>query len=245
MKNILVPVDFEGYSTYLLLGQAYEIAKKFDSKIWLKNKYSETSYGTIDSYKYFVQLGVDCVKKHGLLGYIMPDSYLEKEYFKDLRIYVTNQFENIKNIKLGDDIFEDVVLPTAIIILANKAKTITQFEFLDISMKEISEKKTTLFESQQFTISQPEYEKTFVSIDSIIKSNNTIPLIEIYDQVMGVKVYQIGKGNPKQTNFEIENNTFISSYLDSRFNFPFVPSRKFSRYFKVSSLMAASLYFSS
>lgn len=35
MKNILVPVDFEGYSTYLLLGQAYEIAKKFDSKIWL------------------------------------------------------------------------------------------------------------------------------------------------------------------------------------------------------------------
>ena len=35
MKNILVPVDFEGYSTYLLLGQAYELAKKFDSKIWL------------------------------------------------------------------------------------------------------------------------------------------------------------------------------------------------------------------
>lgn len=202
---------------------------KLDSKDWLKNKFSETSFGTIDSYKYFVQLGIDCLKNHGVISYIMPDSYLEKEYFKDLRIYVTNNFENIKNIKLGDDIFEEVVLPTAIIILHNKDNKDSKFEFLDISMKGISDKKTTLFEKNQFIITEPEFENTFISINSILKSDNTIPLIQAYDQVMGVKVYQVGKGNPKQTNYEIENNVFISNNLDSKFNYPFV-SQGISRY---------------
>lgn len=35
MKNILVPVDFEGNATFLLLGKAYELAQKFEAKIWL------------------------------------------------------------------------------------------------------------------------------------------------------------------------------------------------------------------
>ena len=35
MKNILVPIDFEGPASYLLLGEAYKIAEKFNSKVWL------------------------------------------------------------------------------------------------------------------------------------------------------------------------------------------------------------------
>ena len=202
---------------------------KLDSKDWLKAKFAETSFGTIDSYKYFVQLGVNCVSPKGVLGYIMPDSYLEKEYFKDLRVYVTNHFRIIKNIKLGDDIFEEVVLPTAIIILHDKGSTASSFEFLDVSMKLISEKKRALYELNQFILSVPEIETTFISINSIIKSDNTIPLIEVYDQVMGVKVYQVGKGTPKQTTYELDNDIFISKKNDLQFNFPFV-SQGIGRY---------------
>jgi nucleotide-binding universal stress UspA family protein len=35
MKNILVPVDFEGATTFLLLAEAYKMAKQFNAKIWL------------------------------------------------------------------------------------------------------------------------------------------------------------------------------------------------------------------
>lgn len=35
MKNILVPIDFEGAASYLLLGEAYKYAEKFGAKIWL------------------------------------------------------------------------------------------------------------------------------------------------------------------------------------------------------------------
>ena len=202
---------------------------KLDSKDWLKIKYSETSFGNIDSYKYFVQLGIACVKNNGALSYIMPDSYLEKEYFKDLRIFVCNNFEKIRNLKLGDDIFEEVNLPTAIIILHNKGKAAEIFEYSDLSSNSKQETKQLLFDSPKFNNLLPEVEKTFIVIESIIKSKNTKPLIEVYDQVMGVKVYQVGKGIPKQTNYEIENNIFISNIQDNHFSYHFV-SQGINRY---------------
>ncbi|MGO2359257.1 Eco57I restriction-modification methylase domain-containing protein, partial [Mesonia sp.] len=79
-----------------------------EGKDWLKIKFKETSFGNIDSYKYFVQLGAELLTLNGSLGYIMPDSYLEKEYFKDLRNFTSSNFLKITNIKLGDDVFDDV-----------------------------------------------------------------------------------------------------------------------------------------
>jgi hypothetical protein len=195
---------------------------KLDGKNWLKIKFSETSFGTIDSYKYFVQLGIQCIRKQGVLGYIMPDSYLEKEYFKDLRILVSNTFEKIKNLKLGDGVFDDVNLPTAIIILKNKGVKCDEFQFGDLSSIAIQDKKQQIFNESVIRGDRPDFEKTFVVQESIIKTNNTKALIDVYDQVMGVKVYQIGKGFPKQTELELKNNSFISHKQDSIFNYPFV-----------------------
>lgn len=200
-----------------------------EARDWLKQKYPETSFGNIDSYKYFVQLGVLSVKKNGSLGYIIPDSYLEKEYFKDLRLLVTREFGKIRNLKLGDDIFEEVNLPTAILLLSNKCQEKKSFEYSDLSSKSNLTKKQLLFENPKFYNEVPDVEKTFIVIDSILNLKGTKPLIDLYDQVMGVKVYQIGKGIPRQTNFEIENNVFISKNQDDHFSYPFI-SQGINRY---------------
>lgn len=202
---------------------------ELNNKEWLKINYKETSFGNIDSYKYFVQLGSRLTKNNGSLSFIMPDSYLEKEYFKDLRLYVKSNFEEIINTKLGDDIFDDVNLPTSIIILNQKGKTAVNFFYQDISGITKINKPTYLINNQKFITATPDIEKTFVVIESIIKTKNTIPLIEVYDQVMGVKVYQKGKGNPKQTSYEIDNNVFISNNLNDTFNYPFI-SQGINRY---------------
>jgi len=195
---------------------------ELNRKDWLKLRYKETSFGNIDSYKYFVQLGTELVVNKGTLGYIMPDSYLEKEYFKDLRIFASNQYKDITNIKMGDNVFEDVNLPTSIIILNKKGQKATQYQFLDLSNTSKINKPNSLVDNSKFILDIPEVENTFISINSIIKTKNTIPLIEVYDQVMGVKTYQKGKGNPKQSNFEKENDVFISNNLDDKFNYPYI-----------------------
>jgi hypothetical protein len=195
---------------------------KLEGKNWLKNKFPETSFGTIDSYKYFVQLGIRCMRKHSVLGYIMPDSYLEKEYFKDLRIFMSNTFKKIKNLKLGDGVFDDVNLPTAIVILKDKGVQCEQFEFGDLSNLTIDRKKQQIFNEGGMSVLMPDFQRTFVVQESIIKSKNTKDLIEVYDQVMGVKVYQVGKGFPKQTELEFKNNIFISNKQDAKFSYPFI-----------------------
>jgi type I restriction-modification system DNA methylase subunit len=202
---------------------------ELSNKEWLKNKYSETSFGNIDSYKYFIQLGVDITKNNGALSYIMPDSYIEKEYFKDVRIFVSNSFKNIYNIKLGDDVFEEVNLPTAIIILQEKYKTDSNFHYLDLSNISPIEKSFKLFNKNYYLTEKPNFQESFTIIKSIIKTKDTFPLIDVYSQVMGVKVYQIGKGKPKQTNYEIENNSFVSNISTEEFNYKYI-SQGIKRY---------------
>ncbi|WP_299097938.1 N-6 DNA methylase [uncultured Winogradskyella sp.] len=199
-------------------------------KEWLKIKFKASSFGNIDSYKYFVQLGSEILKTKGTLSYIMPDSYLEKEYFKDIRLFTSKLFETITNIKMGDDVFDEVNLPTAIIVLEEKGKHASKFRFQDLSKINKIHKSDFLFNETKFIIDQPVVEKTFVVQNSIIKRINTIPLIEVYYQVMGVKVYQKGKGKPKQTSVEKENNVFVSKENTDYFDFPYV-SQGIGRYY--------------
>ncbi len=201
---------------------------KLNNNEWLKNRYKETSFGNIDSYKYFVHKTIEVVHKNSLVGLIIPDSYLEKEYFKDLRTLVVEHFNEITNIKMGDGVFEDVNLPTSIILLKNTSVINGKhFSFCDIS---IFKDKEIKLNSTKFIFGIPEYINTFVIKNNIIKDNNTIQLEEIYDQVMGVKVYQQGKGKPKQTEYEKNNDVFVSDQPFEICNYPFI-SQGIERYY--------------
>jgi len=199
-------------------------------KDWLKKNYKETAFGTIDSYKFFVQRGTYLVKTQGVLSFIIPDSYLEKEYFKDLREFVSTNFEAVRNIKLGDNIFDEVNLPTAIIRLKNKGFATESFSFLDISAWQTERKHTMQLKAEVFNCTVPNFIESFIVKNSIINTKNTKRLIDLYEQVMGVKVYQQGKGKPKQTTIQKENNVFISNVKSKTFPYPFV-SQGIYRYF--------------
>lgn len=189
-----------------------------EQKVWLKNKYKETSFGTIDSYKYFLQKITEIICSKALVGFIIPDSYLEKEYFLDLRKIIVKIFYKITNIKLGENVFEDVTLPTSIIFLENEIIKEKIFRFGDISFENNKDKK---LETISFINDIPDFINTFVIKNSIIKNENNIILDNIYAQVMGVKVYQKGKGKPKQTDYELINNVFVSKipFLENNYNF--------------------------
>src|SRR5690606_12720297 len=114
------------------------------------------------------------------------------------------------------------------IIQLQKGNNETRFYYSDIS----STQRDTLahqLSNIRYITDKPEFEKSFAINSSIIKITNSKPLIELYEQVMGVKVYQKGKGKPKQTSYEIENNVFISNQQLSDTYKPFV-SQGIKRY---------------
>jgi len=58
---------------------------KLDNIVFYKKIFPETSIGNIDSYKYFIDKGLQLRNISGCLCYITSDSYLEKEYCLDVR----------------------------------------------------------------------------------------------------------------------------------------------------------------
>ncbi|MBR9832917.1 type II restriction endonuclease [bacterium] len=217
--------DFVGFD--VVIGNP-PYGAEIEQREFYKSKYEEVSYGQIDTYKFFIQRGLELLRFNYWFSYITSDSYLEKEYFKDVRKYATNHSKHIMNIKLGDDVFEEVNLPTAIIQL-QKGEDQKQFKYADLSSYDRSNLQHC-FEKIEFDLSEPQAESKFTVATSIIKDTNTKPLIELYDQVMGVKVYQKGKGKPKQTSYEKENDVFIANEAFNEYYLPFV-SQGIKRYF--------------
>ncbi len=184
-----------------------------EDKSVLKNAYPRTSFGNIDSYKYFIDRGISLRSSTGSLCYITSDSYLEKDYFEDLRKLLLEASSSLINIHLGDNIFEKVSLPTCIIQSLRQKGDGCRVYFADLSIFESSQ-KLQLLESHDFSLVRIDpllnNSLLFVARRGIVNDQAFDTLISCYDQVMGVKVYQVGKGKPKQTSREINNDVFIS-----------------------------------
>jgi len=181
-----------------------------------KRLFPKTSNGQIDTYKYFFDKGICLLNLKGVLNYITSDSYIEKSYFYDLRTLITSKNLDVFNIKLGDNVFDDVNLPTAIVFI--KYNDQKQLAYSDVSaynkeakINNISTNKRELFYSTNFTDKK-----------SLFNNLNSKKLIELYDQVMGVKVYQVGKGKPMQTTYEFEQNQFVAKNKIDNLWLPFI-----------------------
>jgi type I restriction-modification system DNA methylase subunit len=228
------PQVFEKGGFDVVIGNPpYGAALTQTHKDYLKKKYAQTSFGQIDTYKYFIECGTFLLKSDGCLSFIMPDSYLEKEYFKDLRMFITSSYESVSNIKLGDNVFSEVNLPTAILIVK---KWGNHYQFKDLSsIKDTTQKIDALNETNNFNLENLSDPSVGFSVKKgAVEFRDCIPMIEIFDQVMGVKLYQVGKGKPKQTSLEVETNAFISKNQNEMFKYPFV-SQGIQRYFYESA----------
>ena len=205
----------------------------------LKEKYSNTRYGEAETYKYFVSKGLDLVRTDGVLSYIMSNSYLQKDNFKDLRKLIVSASSSVVNINLGDNVFEDVNLPTSIFITHKKTTENSQVGFADLS-NQTSNWFITNFKIHWLDQLDDKYR--FIANNEIFSRKDTIALNEIYDQVMGVKVYQIGKGKPKQTDREKKEDVFVSTekkndsymkFIDQGIKkYRYIDNRKYIKYGK-------------
>ena len=184
---------------------------KLENKKAYKKLFPRTSFGNIDSYKYFIDKGISFTKKKGITCFITSDSFLEKEYFIDVRKLMMDECSIIYNIKLGDDVFENVNLPTAVFFaVINNSICETVIKTSDVSAYSIVNKIASINENIQVVDVLNDANLRFLKGQNKKLKQVSHKLIDVYDQIMGVKVYQVGKGKPKQTSFEINTNCFIS-----------------------------------
>ena len=168
---------------------------------YFETNFPKTTKGYKDIYKIFYNQGLEkLTKQQGILTYITPNTFLLQPRYKDLRQFFLDS-KIISILNLGENVFDEVTVPTAIIFVKNENNSAT-LRFADISKG--SKYSGTISSIEFIEISQSIFKETPSNIftDSIrLKVENEEQLVNILDfkdagiNYQRVKVGLSEKGN--------------------------------------------------
>jgi len=90
-----------------------------DDLQFFAEKYPNSTKEKKDIYKVFIEKSISLLNSNGVLGFIIPNSFLYQPSYEDVKNLI-NQYNNLV-INLGEKIFKNVTVPCCILIL-NKQK---------------------------------------------------------------------------------------------------------------------------
>lgn len=163
----------------------------------------KTAQYQINTFGLFIERGIYLLKINGLLGFIIPNYWLSTKYDGMLREFVfkTNHVTEIVNVY---KVFESAVVDTLIINISktNEVTKQTKVRSIDRNISKINDRLLALAKEEW------SYNKTvIIKNDSEIKIsfkdevllNGTKEIGDFFELKFGVKLYEVGKGVPKQT----------------------------------------------
>lgn len=187
-----------------------------EEKEYFYSKFETVEY-QLDTYTLFMEKAHKILKTNAKLAFIVPSTWLTMFYFKTLRKYLieNSYFENLLLFRY--QVFEDVTAETSIITLTKN--------------KEINEKINTNFYDNSNEIetkiskhiSQNDWINSYELGFNILFNGDKLKVIEkilkdsfelekIVDIPNGIKPYEVGKGNPKQTKEDLKNRVYDANY---------------------------------
>lgn len=180
----------------------------------------------------FMERGLSLCNKHGILSYIVPNTWLVNKTVKDFRKYFIENY-SIHTIAdlTSQEVFEATVLP--IVIIAGKSKnnqkhilvqSQTEMGFIDkleIDISVISDKNNYLINYQ---LNADNYQL----IDII--ENNRNPLVNISKVSFGIKLYEVGKGTPPQTKETVINKPYTHNKKINKYCRKLLEGKSIDRY---------------
>lgn len=151
-----------------------------DMVVHYRKLYFDVIKNYADIYKIFFGLGLRLLKPLGILTFITPNTYLAQPRYKDIRAFLLD-FGIIRIVNLGENVFDDVVVPTCISFIKNSH---------DISSYDYSDKA----ENGKYSGNMNNMEFLKISIDQV-KQMLDFSLLQVYslknDEVVLDKVLDI------------------------------------------------------
>ncbi|MDP3298276.1 MAG: N-6 DNA methylase, partial [Thermodesulfovibrionia bacterium] len=208
--------------------------------IYLKNK-SSTYVLRGESYLVFIEKAITLLKKAGQFGYIVPDTYLNLGFTQSLRDYLLQNTRLREIVSLPSKVFTAATVDTTL-LFAEKAERSHAYHKHDVLVKSFNKKKIISSVSQPdriFSISTEIWhkQKAFnISSDNteallINKIENFNKKIEdVADMFSGIKVYEVGKGSPPQTEHIRDTKPYTSDKKENKEFQPFYDGKHIGRY---------------
>jgi type I restriction-modification system DNA methylase subunit len=215
-----------------------EFAK--DSTDYLKNKF-QTFVWRGESYLVFVERGIHLLKLKGLLGYIIPDTYLNLGFTQSLRTFLLRHSKLCEIVSLPSNVFSGGTVDTTL-LFAERVNQAANFHESKVLVKVFNKKskiQSINQPSREFTISTKVwFEQNAFNIHSDIAESKIIsriesenkPLSHIGEIFYGIKAYQVGKGKPPQTEDILERKPFTPFKKEDNTFLPFFDGKHVGRY---------------
>jgi type I restriction-modification system DNA methylase subunit len=209
------------------------------------NAYMNNRFATFvlrgESYLVFIEKAIILLKKGGQFGYIVPDTYLNLGFTQPLRDYLLHNTRLKEVVSLPSKVFSGATVDTTL-LFAEKAERAPTYHKYDVLVRSFNKKKVISSVSQSdrmFSVSTEAWykQKAFnvssdnseaLLINKIESRNNTIE--KIADMFSGIKVYEVGKGNPPQTAHVRDAKPYTSERKENKSFQPFFDGKHIGRY---------------
>jgi predicted type IV restriction endonuclease len=184
-----------------------------------------------ESYVLFVEKAIALLKKGGQFGYIIPDTYLNLGFTQSLRLSLLKKTKLREIVALPAKVFSAATVDTTLLFMEKESDSKT-FHESEVLIRYFNKKSKISMISQpnrEFNISTSIWYKqeTFnISSDCIESAiiakveSNCSNISDLAEMFSGIKVYEVGKGQPSQTT-EIRNTKPFTS--DKQMNEKFLP----------------------
>lgn len=126
--------DFVGFDV-VIGNPPYGIDFSEREKEFLKAEFDFLVERIRNSFLYFIGQGLRLTRQNGILNYIVPNEIMFQIYMTKARKYFLTEKKVLSAVNLGDNVFEDAVVSSAILEIQNKAE-----ERYSVLMADIREK---------------------------------------------------------------------------------------------------------
>ncbi|MDY0180722.1 Eco57I restriction-modification methylase domain-containing protein [Aliarcobacter skirrowii] len=210
---------------------ARENISQFEKNYYV-NLYNSAKY-QINTYLLFMEKSIKLIKNNGFYGLIVPNAWLMIYSGEDLRKYILETSKINKIINLFGYSFENVNVET--IILLAKKENIVKNEFQVLLSKDTefifshNKKQEDFIKNSGFEFRVFSDDKSSSLIEKLQK--NSVILDEIVQIKAGLKAYEKGKGNPKQTEEDVKNRIYDYTYKFDENTYKYLDGKDVGRYF--------------
>jgi adenine-specific DNA-methyltransferase len=205
--------------------------EKNDIREFYQKNY-QVSENQLDLYHLFIEQSNSLVKNSGTVSIIIPNAFLANENTKKLRRYILDNCTISSVVDIRSNVFEEASVDVLILFL-QKGNSTLYSQYLEAYNESFFEVGT--FEQINFYNNQNlNFTITLDNVrGGIIKkiSKLSYPLLNYFEVSTGIKEYQVGKGSPKQTEFQVKNKVFNSSEKLDKTYLPELRGKNLSKYF--------------
>lgn len=176
---------------------------------YFSNKYKHQNY-QYDLYLLFLEKYEVMLKSGGILGVIIPNTWMQSVMFKKIRQYLTIAFKWNKILHIAEHIFKAVV-DTHVLIFEKSIVKKNSF----VQIEKFEKTETRFYQSilQRDIPNNGEIINILASPMEILLFNkikkNSIFAKDISNSTVGTKPFQTGKGKPKQTEETVKLKPFV------------------------------------